>query len=59
MPDEEFLTQNTTDLENMLKSLPLEVFNVGKEEFQRDFEEILNEKSVEDGLEPCEKYHCD
>ena len=59
MPDVEFLTQNTRDLEFMLKALPLEAFNVGKEEFEKDFEDIMNAKSDEDGLEPCQKYYCD
>ena len=32
----------------MLKALPLEPFNIGKEEFDKDFEEILNTRSDED-----------
>ena len=43
----EFLTQNTKDLNEMLKNLPREAFYCEEEDFQKDFDEILNEKPVE------------
>ena len=46
-PDMEFLTQNTKDLNEMLKNLPKEAFYGEEEDFQKDFDEILNEKPVE------------
>ena len=47
VPDEEFMTQNTKDLEEMLKALPLNALYTGEEEFQKDFDDILN-KDIED-----------
>ena len=44
-PDTEFLTQNTKDLEERLKALPLETFYSSVEELNQDFSDILNEKS--------------
>ena len=44
VPDKEFLTQNTKDLEDMLKALPKETFYTEDVEFQKDFEDILNER---------------
>ena len=46
-PDTEFLTQNTKDLNEMLRNLPKEAFYGEEEDFQKDFDEILNEKPVE------------
>ena len=43
-PDTEFLTQNTKDLEERLKALPLETFYSSVEELNQDFSDILNEK---------------
>ena len=56
VPDKEFLTQNTKDLEDMLKALPKETFYTEEIEFQKDFEEILNEKL--DDCKPNEKFKC-
>ena len=46
-PDTEFLTQNTKDLNEILRNLPKEAFYGEEEDFQKDFDEILNEKPVE------------
>ena len=43
-PDHEFLTQNTRDLEEMLKAIPVDTLNTCEDDFQKDFNEILNEK---------------
>ena len=48
VPTEEFMTQNTKDLEEMLKALPVECLYTGEEEFQKDFNDILNEKVEEE-----------
>ena len=47
-PDVEFLTRNTKDLEIMLKALPLSEFYTAEEDFQKDFNDILNENKEEE-----------
>ena len=59
IPDKEFLTQNTKDLEAMLREIPIEALYTGLEEFNNDFKDILNEKHDEVGLETSNKFHCD
>ena len=43
VPDNKFLTKNTKDLEEMLKAIPKDSLNTGEDEFERDFNDILNE----------------
>ena len=45
IPDNEFLTQNTKDFKEMLEALPKNVLYTGVDEFQDDFNDILNKKS--------------
>ena len=58
VPDQEFLTMNTKDLEEMLKALPEEAFYAGKKEFQDDFDTILNEKVEIKTVEPGTRFRC-
>ena len=51
VPDNEFLTQNTKDLKEMLEALPQDVLYTGPDEFEDDFNDILNEKV--DKESPC------
>jgi hypothetical protein len=44
VPDKHFLTQKTRDLEVIQKALPKKTFYTKGIEFQKDFEDILNEK---------------
>ena len=55
-PDAKFLTQNTKDLREMLRALPADTLNTGVDEFERDFNDILNERVTEPIL--LEKTHC-
>jgi hypothetical protein len=48
VPDNEFLTQNTKDLKEMLEALPQDAFYTGVDEFEDDFNDILNEKVEEE-----------
>ena len=57
VPDKEFLTRNTKDLEDMLKALPKETFYTEDIEFQKDFKDILNEKV--DDCNTNDKFTCD
>ena len=57
-PDQRFITQNTKDLEEMLKSIPKDALNTGDDEFQEDFNTILNEKKNEDMFGPEERVPC-
>ena len=59
VPDTEFLTQNTKDLEEMLSALPTEALYTGIEEFQKDFNDILNEKTEDDDIKPRGRFQCD
>ena len=47
VPDAKFLTKNTKDLVEMLKAIPKDSLNTGEDEFERDFNDILNEKVAE------------
>ena len=57
-PDTEFLTQNTLDLEIMLKSINQESLFCSAEEFDKDFKDILNEKEDSDNDEISHRYTC-
>ena len=57
-PDQGFITQNTKDLLEMLKSIPKDALNTGKDEFQEDFNTILNENKNEDIFGSEEKVSC-
>ena len=48
IPDDEFLTKNTKDLEEMLSQIPKESLYTEEEEFYEDVQEVLNKK--EDNL---------
>ena len=48
IPDDEFLTKNTKDLEEMLSQILKESLYTGEEEFYEDVQEVLNKK--EDNL---------
>ena len=48
IPDDEFLTKNTKDLEKFLSQIPKESLYTGEEEFYEDVQEVLNKK--EDNL---------
>ena len=56
IPDDEFLTKNTKDLELMLKALPKETFYSSEEEFKIDFEDILNREDDKTEVKPGKKF---
>ena len=58
-PDQDFLTQNTKYLGQMLKNVPLESLYIGPDEYQKDVEEILNEKVELSRYRAGEKFKCD
>ena len=58
-PDDEFLTQNTNDLEEVLKFINQKSLNpLCHEEFERDFNDILNEKVDEEENVISDSYKC-
>ena len=59
VPDVEFLTQNTTDLKEMLEGLPEGVVYTDEETFQQDFDEILNEKVEHEEANTLGRFRCD
>ena len=59
VPNVEFLTQNTADLKEMLEGLPEGVRYTDEENFQQDFDEILNEKVEHEETNTLGRFRCD
>ena len=58
VPDNKFLTRNTKDLEEILRAIPKGLLNTGEEEFEKDFNDILNEKVSEPLLSRIQDFKC-
>ena len=58
IPDTDFITMNTADLELLLEAIPEEALNYDEDIFEKDFKEILKLEKVEIEADRMESYIC-
>ena len=59
IPDQNFITQNTAELNLMLESIPQEVLNYDEDIFEKDFKEVLNSAEIKYDQEDMSSFKCD
>ena len=59
VPDQEFLTSNTSDLKAMLGAIPLEALIYEENVFEKDFMTILNCEKKEEESDAMASYNCE